>query len=302
MLRRSAAKRPPQHSDKRIWCGFGVQTQAFSLECPHGFGSEARIRFNSGLGGGKWEMSDSCRMPSSHALGPLETVRIRGLIISGWTVVGLLCCLTGVDFLSYRSAFPLWFTPVFLGGIITLLLVVSANVRWLWIASPPLALQDGPKTVFMLVLLPVSFFCTSSVHRFFPFRFDLAEIWMTGNNGSPISFVLKFNYVLTAVGVVVMTALAIIYALRWRRTALVGLLVFAGVLLVPNDDCGNAFNLRWIRMVGASPLMFIPNVVVILLAAAAFLGIRATTACVTATMVCLSTLVLGLGHLTGIIW
>ena len=74
------------------------------------------------------------------------------------------------------------------------------------------------------------------------------------------------------------TVLAVTYAFGWRRTALMGLLMFAGVLLIPNDDCGNAFNERWIRLVGASPLMFIPNVLVILLAATAFLGIRPTTA------------------------
>ena len=29
-------KRPTQPSDKRIWCGFGVQMQAFSLDSPLG--------------------------------------------------------------------------------------------------------------------------------------------------------------------------------------------------------------------------------------------------------------------------
>ena len=236
----------------------------------------------------------SSRMPSSHALGRHETVRIRGLIIFGLLVVGLLCGLTGIDFVSYRAAFPVWFTPVFLGGIIALVGFVSSNVRWLLVASSPLAFRDGPKTRFMWILLPVSFLCTSSVHRFFPFRLDLADF--------QFSIVLKFNFVLTAMGVGVTTVLAVTYAFGWRRTALMGLLVFAGVLLIPNDDCGNAFNERWIRFVGASPLMFIPNILVILLASAAFLGIRATTACVGATLVCLSTLGLGLGHMMGIIW
>ena len=56
VLRGATGKRPTQHSDKRIWCGFGVQTPVLSLECPHGFGSEARIRYNGGLGGAKWEI------------------------------------------------------------------------------------------------------------------------------------------------------------------------------------------------------------------------------------------------------
>ncbi len=36
VLRRATGKRPTQPSDKRIWCGFGVQTQAFSLDSPLG--------------------------------------------------------------------------------------------------------------------------------------------------------------------------------------------------------------------------------------------------------------------------
>ncbi len=242
------------------------------------------------------------RMPSSHALGLHETTRLRGLLVFGFLVVGLLCLLTGADFVSYRAAFPAWFTPVFLGGITALVGVVASYVRWLLAASPPLAFQSGPKVRLLWVLLPVSFLCTSSVHRFYPFRLDLVDCWTRGDDGSPISVVLKFNYVLTAMAVGITAVLAAAYALGRRRTALGSLLVFAAILLVPNCDCGNAFNERWIRYVGASPLMFIPNVLAILLASAAFLGIRPTTGCVAVALICLSTLVLGLGHITGIIW
>ncbi len=35
LLRRVTRKRPPQHSVKGKWVGFGVQTQALSSDCPH---------------------------------------------------------------------------------------------------------------------------------------------------------------------------------------------------------------------------------------------------------------------------
>lgn len=44
LLRRVTGKRPTQHSDKRKWGGFAVQTQAFSPECLCGHGSEAKSR------------------------------------------------------------------------------------------------------------------------------------------------------------------------------------------------------------------------------------------------------------------
>lgn len=114
--------------------------------------------------------------------------------------------------------------------------------------------------------------------------------------------VVKFDFVLTAIGLGLTVVLGAAYALGQRRIAVVGVLVLAAVLLVPNDDCGNAFNARWIRYVGASPLMFIPNVLVILVTVCACLGIRPAFACVVAGLICLSTLVLGIGHMSGIIW
>jgi hypothetical protein len=37
VLRRLSSKRPPQHSVEQKWGGVGVQTQAFSSDCPYGF-------------------------------------------------------------------------------------------------------------------------------------------------------------------------------------------------------------------------------------------------------------------------
>ncbi len=36
VLRRLSSKRPPQHSVEQKWGGVGVQTQAFSSDCPYG--------------------------------------------------------------------------------------------------------------------------------------------------------------------------------------------------------------------------------------------------------------------------
>jgi hypothetical protein len=36
-------------------------------------------------------------------------------------------------------------------------------------------------------------------------------------------------------------------------------------MLIPNDDCPNAFNHPWLGWLGASPLMFLGNAVVLLI-------------------------------------
>jgi len=230
-----------------------------------------------------------------------EASWLRSALISGFILVGMLCFLTGIDFISYREAFPVWFTPVFLVGIIALVAMISLYVKWL-LRGSQLQTPEPSRVGFLWVLLPISFLCTSSVHRFYPFRLDVAECWMTGNEGIPLSIVVKFNFVLTAIGLGLTVVLAAVYVFGRQRIAILGVLVLAAVLLVPNDDCGNAFNARWIRYVGASPLMFIPNVLVILLTVSACLGIRPKFASFATVSICLSTLVLGIGHMSGIIW
>ena len=56
VLRRLSSKRPPQHSVEQKWGGVGVQSQAFSSDCPDAFEFGQRCRYDGGLGGGKWEI------------------------------------------------------------------------------------------------------------------------------------------------------------------------------------------------------------------------------------------------------
>jgi hypothetical protein len=56
VLRRSAAKRPPQPSDQQKWGRFGVESQEFSPRSHFGFEIRQEFGMMSGLGGGKWEI------------------------------------------------------------------------------------------------------------------------------------------------------------------------------------------------------------------------------------------------------
>ena len=98
-------------------------------------------------------------------------------------------------------------------------------------------------------------------------------------------------------------ALAGIYIFsRMKTTAVVGLLVMAVLTLIPNDNCYNPFNYWWIEKIGASPLMYAPNLYATLFVTSALHGIRPKSAALLTLGICIGSLILGIGHRLGIIW
>ena len=73
-------------------------------------------------------------------------------------------------------------------------------------------------------------------------------------------------------------------------------------MLVPNDNCANPFNLPWIKWAGASPLMFMPNSVVLLIGYCGLHGIRPRVIILLMAVINIGVFLLGLGHLTKLIW
>ena len=113
---------------------------------------------------------------------------------------------------------------------------------------------------------------------------------------------LKYNYFLTAVSQLVILILAVLYAFRRRSQAVTGLVILAAIMLVPNDNCGNFFNQSWIQWIGASPLMFMPNSVVLLIGFCGLHGIWPRVSIVLMAAINVCVFALGLGHLTGVVW
>jgi len=94
----------------------------------------------------------------------------------------------------------------------------------------------------------------------------------------------------------------ILYYLGRSSQAVTGLVILAVIMLVPNDNCGNDFNLPWLQWLGASPLMFMPNSVVLLIGYCSLHGIWPRVSILLMTGINVCVLLLGLGHLTKIIW
>jgi len=204
-----------------------------------------------------------------------------------------------LSFLSAREHFPSWFGPVFLVAVGLLICIICFYIwqlpRTLALINPP----AGHRKALIWLLLVLSVPCTSALHKFAPFRIDAIMVWAD----IPAEYnLIRYNFILTAGSLLVILILTILYCLGRRTQAVTGLVILAGIMLVPNDNCANYFNLPWIRWAGASPLMFMPNSVVLLIGYCGLHGIRPRISIILMSLINIAVFLLGLGHLTKFIW
>lgn len=211
----------------------------------------------------------------------------------------LISVIMWLNFLSARENFPSWFGPAFLAAVGLLICVICF---YIWQLPPTLTSLKPPagyQKALIWLLLVLSVPCTSALHKFAPFRLDAIMMWAD----IPAEYnLIRYNFILTAGSLLVILILTVLYCLGRRTQAITGLVILAGIMLVPNDNCGNYFNLPWIQWVGASPLMFMPNSVVLLIAYSALQGIRPRISILLMAVINIGVFLLGLGHLTKFIW
>ena len=207
-------------------------------------------------------------------------------------MVVALCAKAVLDVWGARARFPAWFAPSFALGVAALVVALAYGTL---AGESPGSRSPGARRPLVWSLLVASWPCTTSVHAFAPFAPDVARTWEAFPS-------LRANLVLAALGLAATLVGAGLDAFGRRRAACGTVLAIAAVVLWPNDDCANPFNRWWIEVLGASPLMYVPNVLATLFAVAALRGTRPrwNTACLAA--VCLASLALGLGHRARLIW
>ena len=228
-----------------------------------------------------------------------KSIPLRTSVLLCLAVNLFISVMTGWNFLGVRGNFPSWFGPVFLVAIGLFICIICFYIwqlpRTLELVKPPAGYQAS----LIWVLLVLSVICTSALHQFAPFRPDAIMMWP---EIPPHLNILKYNFILTAGSLLVVLILAVFYWFGRRIQAVTGLVILAIIMLVPNDNCPNDFNLPWMQWIGASPLMFMPNSVVLLIGYCGLHGIwpRVSIFLMAGINVCV--LLLGLGHLTRIIW
>jgi hypothetical protein len=218
------------------------------------------------------------------------------LSITVFAAASALSIKCSADLIMAAGRFPGWFVPAFVVGIAALLSYGLFMMLGLWNQRRSVEWAGGANAVVIWVLIPLLFICTSAVHAFYPFRPVPLSALLSANP------VLQLNFGLTAFGLLVSIFCGVLYALG-RRQAAVGLLLGLGVLLlIPNDACNNPFNEWWIARLGASPLMFVPNMFAIIFAVAALTGVYKRINTLALAAVGISVALLGLGHMSRVIW
>ncbi len=218
---------------------------------------------------------------------------VSRLAVLVFLAAAALSVKTAIDLTGDRAMFPSWFVPAFVAGLAALVAYAAFVTLGIWRACATARLAENG---LVWALLPLSFVCTSAVHQFYPFRPSVIQVW------GGLDQVLRLNLTLTGAGFLAAVSLALLYRSGLRERAVLGLLILDLLLLVPNDACANPFNTWWIDAVGASPLMFVPVLYASLFGIAALLGVhpRWNTAALAAA--CLGVTLLGLGHMTRVIW
>lgn len=222
--------------------------------------------------------------------------RIAALAAALFAAAATLTAKTAWDLVPRARSFPSWFVPAFVAGTAVLALAAGLVTLGVWRARRAARPADGNLAALVWVLLALSFVCTSTVHQLYPFRLSAPAAF---RQAGPL---LGFNLALTGLGFLAASALAVLYRSGRRQEALLGLMALGFVLLVPNDGCPNPFNETWLAALGASPLMFLPNLYASLFGLGALLGCQPRWSALALAGTCVAVALLGIGHSAKIIW
>lgn len=230
---------------------------------------------------------------SLYTTSPAALLAFLWLMAIATTLSIALSAKVVADLLPWHDALVWWFLPAVIGGTIAANILLVFMVGRLWRRRQDLRFERNAWAWTIWIMLALSFICTAAVHSFYPFRLSL-----------PLDFevttALKVNFAIAIAGVLFTIVLAVAYRAGHSVLAITAIPALALLLLVPNDDCPNMFNLWWIRLLGASPLMYIPNLWALQLGACGLCGIHTRLNTLFVGCVCVATLALGIGHHTGI--
>jgi hypothetical protein len=222
---------------------------------------------------------------------------LRILLLMVFVSTSALSIKAAYDLTKESEIFPVWFVPSFILTIIFLLALSLFFVLQVQKIESNIHMVDSRWSTSLWILMLLSFICTTSVHGFYPFHRNVLRILPA------VDSVMKANYAIAIIGFVTCVVLAYAYILgQMKHSAMIGLMLISLLMLIPNDNCANPFNYWWIDTIGASPLMYVPNMYAALFVTCGLYGVLPKSAGFLIICICLGSLLLGLGHQLGIIW
>ena len=222
--------------------------------------------------------------------------RAAALAVAVFAAAALLSIKAAVDLIPRRDAFPSWFVPLFVAGLCALVLCAAWVTSGIWRARRYARPAAGALGGTVWLLLALSVVATSSLHQLYPFR------TLSSQDFLQLDPMLRFNLVLTGAAFAATAGLGVFYQGGRSEGALLGLFVLDLLLLVPNDACANPFNTWWIARIGASPLMFVPNLYASLFGAGVLLRVHPRWNFFCLAAACAGVALLGWGHSTQVLW
>lgn len=212
------------------------------------------------------------------------------VLVIAFVIANALWIKTLIDIFNFskirpRFQFPEFFNVLFiLGAVISVALSVFAlrNLGKEKFNTP----ISGRWSFLFWLAIPISVICVSPVcYR--------DNIFIAAY---PVSAVIR-------IGLLVLPFVAwLFYYNEKKEIAIFSLLVMSFLLLIPNDKCFNPFNYWWIDKVGASPLTYLPTMLVILFAISGFYGKNKYLISVILYGLCAGALFLAIGHRIRLLW
>lgn len=212
------------------------------------------------------------------------------LLVIAFSIANLLWIKTLIDIYNYTKvrpsfSFPKFFIILFIIGV---LVTISLSIFCLKnLKKKENSTSVSGKWAFIFFLaIPISVICISPVCY-------VGNIFMAAY---PTSAVIR-------IGLLIVPMIAgLFYFNNKKELAIFVLLCASLLLLIPNDKCRNAFNYWWIAKVGASPLTYLPTMLVILFGITGLYGKNKYLISLIVYGLCASALFLAFGHRIRLLW
>ncbi len=222
----------------------------------------------------------------------MRTQSVNRILLTGGFIMGNLLWIKALYDIATANkiwpkfSFPVFFIPLFILGAVASIVLSVFCLKQIWQHKDQLKLLSGKWTLFIWLAIPISVICTSPVcYR------------------GTIFIAPYLTSAVIRLGLLFMPILAgLLYFKGKKEVSILILLISSFLLLIPNDKCYNPFNYWWIDNVGASPLTYLPTMLVILFGITGLYGKNKYLIITIVYGLSVAALFIAIGHRVRLLW